>query len=374
MTKLTKSGLYVRRDQSLRLLAYSPFTGLMFACMEETSACDQLLEWLDCDIKSPPDDCYLYSLGPGWATGKAKARFPRTHLLSSSGLVPRSHKPESLLVVNWLISAQCLCRCRYCYSSDIMDQYSSQPNAHDVRAIARQILSYQPLAVVLTGGDPLMDNKLEEAIEVLHGHTGIVIDTNGARLTKNVVKVFSKHNVFVRVSMDSELPRVNDQLRPMPTGSSLQAALEAINLCLDNDVGVGVQTVVTKKNMSDLEALGHKLYRMGVTSWRLQVLVNHSLFSDYKAFEPNLRRFRNSICSVLGQKNRNGWDERMSIQPVDTAPNAVVLVAPDGRFLTELNGKVPLCEDKPFRPSMDEILRGPLDLDAHATRYLNISG
>ncbi len=356
-------------------LVYSPFTGLFFLCIEDLEARDELEQWLDSGSSNPPNEQYLRSLGPGWAVHTDRARFPRQHLLSSSGRKPYIYKPDSLLVVNWLITSSCSCDCRYCYSQDIMTEGTPSQGPSGIRATAKQILSYSPLAVVLTGGDPLSEDGIETAMDALHGRTGIVVDTNGIGVTRKHVELFKKYDVFVRVSLDSERPRVNNSLRPIKTGAcSLEAALKCINICLENEIGVGVQTVVTKTNMSDMESLGHKLYRLGITSWRLQLLANHSRFDDYVKLRPKADRFKNTIVPTIGQKNRTGWDERMSIQVIDnTTPNAVVLVHPDGRFLTEVDGKVPLNKNNQRKPSMAQIRRGPLDLEAHTDRYLGIA-
>ena len=375
MTRHLKTGLFIRDDDNLGLIVYSPFTGLLFSCLEEKEGKQKLIRWLEGNEKQPPDERYLRALGAGWALKTGKAGFPRQHRLSSTGMVHHSYKPDTLLVVNWLITGRCSCECRYCYSHDLMVTEAKSMSASRIRTVAKQILKYRPLAVVLTGGDPLEYSGIEVAFEALHGKTGIIVDTNGIGITKEKAQLFREYNAFVRVSLDSERPRVNNKLRPTKIGvCSLESALKCINLCMEHQVGVGVQTVVTSLNMSDIGPLGHKLHRLGITSWRLLVLTRHSCFDDYRYLEPNTRRLNEKIMPDLGIVSRKGWDEVMSIQKIDNnVSNSVVLVAPDGRFLTEFNGKVPLSEDSPCRPSMDEIIKGPLNLDAHTERYLNIS-
>jgi sulfatase maturation enzyme AslB (radical SAM superfamily) len=374
MTRLLNTGLFVRDDTNLGTIVYSPFTGLLFSCIETKEAKQYLLCWMNGSPKSPPNEQYLRSLGAGWALDKDIARYPRNHFLSSSGMLPHSYKPDSLLVINWLVTVKCSFACKYCYARDIMAIRKTTPEGPDMQSIAKQILSYHPLAVVLTGGDPLEKQGIEVVLDALHGRTGIIIDTNGVGITERNVELFKRYGVFVRVSLDSERPKVNNALRPSRAGQcSLDAAIRCINLCLSHGIGVGVQTVITKMNMSDIQPLGHKLYRLGITSWRLQILANHSCFDDYDTLKPNLARLENSILPALGQVNRTGWDEVMSIQVVaNSVSNAVVLVSPDGRFLTELNGKVPLSKVNARSPTMKQIMQGPLNLDAHTDRYLNI--
>jgi MoaA/NifB/PqqE/SkfB family radical SAM enzyme len=378
MVHHAKTGLFLREDTNLGLLVYSPFTGLIFSCLEDDGAFKKnLVRWLRGDAGAMPSEVHTRSVGVGWHVPMAEARYPSTQLLSVSGRKWKAKKPDYPLVINWLITGRCSCRCRYCYAADLMEREGPEPDPTRVRKVAETILSYQPLVVVLTGGDPMTSPSLKQAMVVLHGRTGIIVDTNGIGLTPEHVQLFKKYKVFVRVSLDSESPKKNNKLRPIKNGRgcSLDAALDCVSLCLTNGIQVGIQTVVTKENASDLEALGHKLHRSGVTSWRLQILANHARFRDYSALRPNIGRFSRNILHAIDQKSRTGWDEAMSVQVSDNSvPNAVVLVSPDGEFFTEVEGfgKEAIDPKHVCRPTLSAVRSGSLNLDAHTQRYLGM--
>jgi MoaA/NifB/PqqE/SkfB family radical SAM enzyme len=375
MTQYYRTGLYVREDTNLGILIYSPFTGLLFSCLEEKDNKRSLINWLNGRTDVAPNDLYAKSIGAGWCIPKNKAQYPREHYLSKSQLRLQSYKPDYPIIINWLITGNCMCDCKYCYAKDLMAPHQHEPSTTEIKQIANNILSYKPLAIVLTGGDPLISPNIEVAIKLLHGKAGIIVDTNGFAITKRHLALFKKYGVFVRVSLDSEKPKINANLRPLKNNvCSLSAAIQCINMCLEKCVNVGVQTVVTKNNMSDLQSLGHKLYRLGITNWRLQMLAYHSGFHDYKDYIPNKKRFVETILPTLGQKNRTGWDESMSIQVADNMkPNAVLLVSPSGEFMTEMKeGKVFIDPKNKTRPSINRIKNGALDLDAHTDRYMNL--
>jgi organic radical activating enzyme len=52
-----------------------------------------------------------------------------------------------------------------------------EPTSADIEHIVESILSLNPLVVVVTGGDPLFSGHLAEAVQLLSGKVGIVVDT-----------------------------------------------------------------------------------------------------------------------------------------------------------------------------------------------------
>jgi len=343
-----------------------------------------LLEWLDMSSAIPPTDEYLKALGPGWAIPMESADYPIQHLLPSSGFNWPIIRPEFPILINWFLTGNCSLDCQYCYAQDLMHGNCKEPSLDDIHIVSDGILSHNPLAVVLTGGDPLISSHLEVAMELLHNKTGIIIDTSGHVLSDEHIDLFKKYNVFVRISFDSEQPKINDKLRPLHrnTNKSLNAksssvsALNAIIKCIEKGIRVGVQTVVTKENRSDLESFGDKLFKLGVSNWRLMMVApSKDRYNEYihlRGDEKGQKRYYNHIQKQLRLRHKNWWHEGMAIQLThNMTPNAVVLVSPSGEYFTESNihlGKDILTDiTKPKESLFDKV-----SMHAHAERYLNL--
>lgn len=378
---LTNSGLFVRRDANIGYIVYSPYSGLFFAAQENES----LLRWLNLESNTPPSEEHLKALGPGWAITMDCADYPIQHLLPTIGVEWPIVRPESPILINWFLTGNCSLNCQYCYAQDLMRGNCPEPSREDIIKIGQGILSHMPLAVVLTGGDPLLSLHLETAFEVLCGKTGIIVDTSGHLLCDEHVELFSKYNVFVRVSFDSEQPKINDKLRPVygparksvSSKSSAKSALNAIVNCIEKGVRVGVQTVVTKENRSDLESFGDKLYKLGVSNWRLMMVAPSKERNDeylrLRGEEKGQKRYFSHIQKQLRLKHRTWWHEGMAIQLThNRTPNAVVLVSPSGDYFTESN--IHLGKDKLVdNVESNERLFDKVSMHAHAERYLNLS-
>jgi sulfatase maturation enzyme AslB (radical SAM superfamily) len=381
-THLSKSGLFFREEKSLGLLTYSPYTGLIYACHKDDSAL--VISWLNKKSNNPPKE-YLKALGVGWAIDYTKANFPIPHLLSrESSQWPLLPLPSAPILINWLISGICPLKCIYCYAEDLMRGRVAEPKNHEsVKLIAKTILTYNPLAVVITGGDPISSPFFETALQSLYGHTGIIVDTSAYNLSSSQVDLFRKFNVFVRISLDSELKNVNDSLRIVMGSkqqSSLIKALDGIKMCLNEGVNFSVQTVVTRKNYNDLESLGDKLSKIGVRGWRLLLAapssMNVKVYKSIVGDRKNLRRLSDYILTNLFSLYNTYWKPTMTFQVVKSeATNSVVLVGPDGKFYTESNiphkGKVLLDNSKQRHPSLSSIF-SKVNIHLHTERYLNI--
>lgn len=393
----TRSGLFVRDDPQLGLLTYSPFTSLIYAVAP--SAQSSITTWLDHPRSHKPSLEYVTRLGPGWAIPQGEAEHLIPQLLPNRDAWTSVGTPSRPLVINWFITGLCPLGCRYCYAEDLMRNKDREPDRKRIHAIADAILSFTPLVVVLTGGDPLFSPHLAYAIELLSDHVGLIVDTSAYTFTAEHLRMFKKHRIAVRISIDSERPDVNQYQRPPYHGyprfvqskeSTLTFALRALCQCLDAGLSVGVQTVATQRTANDLPALGDKLFRLGVRSWRvLKVAPSASRYDGYAelvGLRPSKRTSRPAKASSHGpyefifrellRRHRTSWAQGMGIQVTfNETPNAVILVGPDGTFYTESNislGKVVLDARLPFRPSM-AALSSAVNMQGHVARYLNLT-
>lgn len=396
LTRVTSSGVVVRNDSGLGgLLCFARHSGLVYAVAGYQA--DQVLKWLDKRQAEPPAPIYHSTLGIGWSTARTKPSYPIPHLLpdkSSWQVVSSPHRP---IVINWFITGRCPLACTYCYAEDLMRREELEPTARLIKEVAEKIMDLGPVAVVLTGGDPLFSPHLAIAIRSLSGRVGLVLDTNGYLLRDDHLRLFADYGVNVRISIDSQVPRVHEAQRPvsdrypacLKRGHTLTAAIDALCRCLDAGLNVGVQTVATKKTANDLLRLGDILFRLGVHSWRIfkvapsqgnmkgyrRLVGTHSddgrPYKGKRAKGPYEHAFSEVLESRLTQ-----WKGQMAIQVTfDETSNSVILVTPDGRFVTESNtgkGKVLLDQARPRQPRLSAI-RSIVDMAGHTARYLNLT-
>ena len=396
-TKQTRSGLFLRRDDRLGLLVFSPFTGLMWAIHRDYEK--PVAEWLESKEKACGPTAFRESLGAGWSIDISRARFPTPHLLPSPKAWKTLEAPDHPILINWFLTGRWPLACKYCYAEDLMRNESLEPDKEAIVRIAHEILARNPLAVVLTGGDPLFSPFLATALEVLSGRVGLILDTSGYTFNERHLRLFRQHQVSVRISLDSDRPHINQYQRPLhrqyealaKSGvSTLEAAISALSKCLEAGLSVTVQTVATRKNANDLPSLGDKLFRLGVSSWRVfKVAPSQANYQNYLSlvgeYLDDGRRVKGKqaagpyeyIFARIRELAEGAWERRMAVQlTYNETSNSVILVSPDGVFYTESNvnpGKVVLDERNVHAPSKAAIL-SKVNMLAHAERYLNVTG
>ena len=375
----TKSGLFVREDKGLGLLVYSPYSGLVFACQENNRS--SVLNWLDKKTQHAPSSEFEKALGSGWAIEQEDAEYHIPQIIPHNSKAWPAQYP---IIINWFLTGNCPLSCKYCYAEDLMRGRCREPVEKDIERIAETIISYNPLVVVLTGGDPLVSPYLAEAIKLLHKRTGIIVDTSAYTFNSKHLALFKKYKVFARISLDSEFPRVNNELRPLYSkhkglDDTVTTAVNAVCKCIKNKVKIAVQTVATNRNHSYLKELGNKLFKLGVRSWRILMITkskrNIEQFEKLKFKNKQPARVRDYIIKEIYTAHETQWQKKMAVQVVSSEnPNAVILVAPNGVFYTQLKepwGKVILDDKNPDRPKLDAVF-SKVNKYTHTGRYLNI--
>ena len=377
-------GISYERDASAGLIAYAPRSGLFFAIHESSvQEAEKWLQGADVTLTGPMEQLLASAQGSGAAS----------LAISSGSLLPdrlaweNPPQPSKPFVINWLLTGRCPLHCVYCYAEDLMHDEAIEPSREQVQRIAKTILSYRPVVVVLTGGDPLSSPHLELAISNLAGRCAVVVDTNGVHLTDERVQLFKKFGLMVRVSLDGESPALSVRQRPNCSGGdSSAAAVDAVCRCLRAEIPVTVQTVATRANLANLHRFGDKLHQMGVPMWRvLRVVGSRDRMDGYYqaiggstqlAIDRFAENWKHFTLEVLGPRTRK-WADSMAVQATGSElRNSVVLVAPDGRFYTESatrNEKQLLDTSSPYRPALRSIRR-QVDMAGHSRRYLRLEG
>ena len=379
IVKKTKSGLFVRYDKDVGLFVFSPYTGLMYGVHKNES--DGIYNWLEHN-KNITDEIYINTIGIGFKKKIEDASFGLPRLLPELiqwSNISFSPKP---LVINWLITGKCTHNCNYCYAADVMWKNTTEPNENDIKDIIDNILVINPLVVVLTGGEPLLSPYLNIIIESLAGRVGLIIDTNGYVFSQEQLKIFKDKQIVVRISIDSQRPKVNDRYRPVIGDKKKQnlgakKAIDLLNNCLDKDIASIVHTVTHRYNINDLSGMGEKFVCLGVKVWRILRLspandkpnINKVLGYD----EDKYFHFYQEII----KKALNDWDKKMQViiqENLYRERNSVILVSPSGNFMTESplrgSGKIIIDPNNPKKPQKNE-LASKINWWAHYNRYLN---
>lgn len=354
IVKKTKQGLYVRKHPGFGMLAYSPKTGTFYAIAEEFVNIDDVLSKVQNSMSH-------------WLPNRESFANATNFYITQP------------IVINWLLSSQCNCRCPYCYAADVNDQV---PTKEDIKNNVKKILKQHPLAVVLSGGEPMLHSELiKEAILKLGEKTGLIIDTNGTFIVPDLLPILRKYNVVIRVSLDSLKPKNNSKVRPykdkqIQKQAGLNTILDNINRYRSYNIPVVVQTVATTINKSDLSDLFIELPKLGVQGWRIFMPIIPNNKDRQETFMSLMIKREESWVSTkqaikkdidrIKSKSRKCPDFPIQfIEGEDSIKNSVLLMLPDGAFATESI----YSQEKIILTDNDIVNK--INFAAHMERYLN---
>lgn len=285
---------------------------------------------------------------------------------------------DTPLVINWMITGNCNFHCVYCYAKDLMNSPSLEPDLKRVRETIENIRICQPVAVVITGGEPILSPYLEIIINELTQFSSVVIDTNATLLTEGHVKLFAKKQIHIRVSIDSPRPQINAKTRlandKKKYGEYFSQIMAALILLNKYKVPTTINTVATTKNYDDVPILRETMQKFGVRKIRVRPVEKWGTDDA-------------SYLAMLGSNTRRKrFEERLRYdKKIDNLPplyynmhrprNSIILVSPWGVFYTESEldnqRKIVIDENSPFLPD-EEVLKRKIDVHAHSSRYLKM--
>ncbi len=295
------------------------------------------------------------------------------------------------LVLNCFSTAFCPLKCRYCHADDLMMSYRESENLSEIDNVVSTASMIPALVAVITGGDPLSSpERAARLIERLSKQKSIVLDTSGVGDINRLLPVLISSKAHIRVSLDS-ISEVNDKVRlsnpkfVKNKDASRLGARATIAACLENDLPVTVQTVVSSynENITELIDLRDQLYRWGVKNWVLHVAIRGGLARKIEAVAEKQTRKRGILPSanvyglvekVIEDTTRQRIPIDIRCTDTDQTPNSVLLVASTGDLFTEglaHHGKVPLYRAGEGRPDLVRSLWHHVDRFGHARRYFN---
>lgn len=180
----------------------------------------------------------------------------------------------------WEITGKCSNGCSYCGSAD---QWDNAPDQETIFEIANKIVTYSPLEVVISGGDPLLiDSVIHTEIVRMFKDAGI--------LTKILVNPKS-----FKCSLSFEqILNLYDVV-----GISINTKEEA-DICKMYKSELPNHTVITNFNLSNVHQAADVFRYVGTKKWQIQYTMykpNNDILSIYKPEQMSTVEYLNATLS-----------------------------------------------------------------------------
>jgi len=162
---------------------------------------------------------------------------------------------KSIAIVRVEHGYQCNFSCEHCCITELrtpgLEQIMMDPKV--IKKVADEADAYGLARWVITGGEPLIFENLEEIVRAIGpDRFYISADTNGWLLDDEKAKYLKKIGIDkIQLSVDGSCPKVHDEFRRKP--GSHERSMKAIEACKKAGLAIIVQTVATHQRLRSKE-------------------------------------------------------------------------------------------------------------------------
>ncbi len=157
-------------------------------------------------------------------------------------------------VVVWNLIRRCNLRCKHCYAISGNVDFPGELSHAQVCEVMDDLKAYGVPVLILSGGEPLLRPDIYEIshrAKALGFYVGL--STNGVLITEAAMEDLAAVNYdYVGISLDG-IGEIHDRFRGM--AGAYEASLNALRLCRDRGIKVGLRFTMTEDNAHQFEGM-----------------------------------------------------------------------------------------------------------------------
>lgn len=178
------------------------------------------------------------------------------------------NKGESIAIIQFQCNYSCNIKCTHCSVKRFQGKRNGRKyTIPDVKDLSRQADELGLARFVITGGEPLILKNFDKFVEAIDPQKFYInCDTNGWFLDKERAMHLKSIGVDrIQLSIDSLNAEEHDAFRNAK--GSHERTIRAVHACLDIDLGIFIQTVITKQRLYSKEFIEFVEYfnNLGIT-------------------------------------------------------------------------------------------------------------
>ncbi|MFK5949886.1 MAG: heme d1 biosynthesis radical SAM protein NirJ [Methylococcales bacterium] len=182
--------------------------------------------------------------------------FRITHLLKTMMTDTPPNKPRKMAgpVVIWNLIRRCNLQCKHCYATSLDIDFSGELSTEEIKTTMDDLKVANVSVLILSGGEPLMRPDIYELSAYAKSlDFFLALSTNGTLITEdNIEQIKAANYQYVGISIDG-LEAYHDDFRRQK--GSYKASLNAVKLCKQAGIKVGLRLCLTRDNKDDLAAM-----------------------------------------------------------------------------------------------------------------------
>ncbi len=192
-------------------------------------------------------------------------------LTAPSPTLPPSRGTMPGPVVIWNLIRRCNLTCKHCYSISTDTDFKGELSTDEIFSVMEGLYAFGVRVLILSGGEPLLRPDIftiSERAKAMGFYVGL--STNGTLIDEsNIGAIAAAGYDYVGISIDG-LGKTHDYFRRRE--GAFDASMNAIRLCRQRDLKVGLRFTLTRDNAADLPGLLRLMDDEGVAKFYLSHL------------------------------------------------------------------------------------------------------
>lgn len=176
--------------------------------------------------------------------------------------------------VLWELTRLCDLHCRGCPSGAGERRDPNELSTYEAYKTIDQIAALRPRELIITGGDPLERDDVEQIVDYARrrGLDPALVLSPTHDLTYDAIATMQANGLTSAVfSVDGSTAAIHESLHGVP--GTFAATLRAMRWADSAGLRVEVNTLVTRRNADDLEAIAELLRPLSMVRWNVHFLV-----------------------------------------------------------------------------------------------------
>lgn len=251
------------------------------------------------------------------------------------------------LVATIELTYKCNLRCKHCYG-EYSIKNKEEMHVGDVKKVLIDLRNLGVRVIEFTGGDITMHSQfekiLEEALDI--GFSRIVLLTNGVALSESVIDIIIKNKDIIAIQID--VHSLKEDYVKWFTGCSntIEKIKNNILKLINNNVFLRVATIVTPKNIDELDEIAYWVNSKGIKNYSISPVTQLGRAKDDEENEllfkqTDIEKFINKIDQLNKKYGFFNNKEDTIKRPNCGCITSQVTIAPNGeiKFCTMDNMK-----------------------------------
>ncbi|MGQ9565792.1 MAG: radical SAM protein [Candidatus Bathyarchaeales archaeon] len=177
-------------------------------------------------------------------------------------LIRRFLTPNTPLHAQWFLTGRCNYRCRSCGVWREKNQ-ANELSTSEVKLGLESLKKAGVAEIVLSGGNPLLRNDIDEIIKCASKYFITTIYDNGSMAVKKIDAL--RNADFVAISLDTLDEKKNDYMRGIK--GAWKKSMEAIETLHKEGINVGVAPTISQLNIYEIEEFTRYFTDRGIPVW-----------------------------------------------------------------------------------------------------------